>query len=138
MAAKQPTPDKYDALDAYVAELQVAMNVTYWKITVVRDAADVEAWADINPHAQAETADLRVSHDFWKQTPEHQREVLAHEMLHIVMARLDQTVEAMEEAFGKIAWAIYDPLFEDAAERVVDHLAKVIAPWLPLPEFPKA
>jgi hypothetical protein len=59
-------------------------------------------------------------------------------MLHIVMARLDQTVEAMEEAFGKIAWAIYDPLFEDAAERVVDHLAKVIAPGLPLPEFPKA
>jgi hypothetical protein len=54
------------------------------------------------------------------------------------MARLDQTVEAMEEAFGKIAWAIYDPLFEDAAERVVDHLAKVIAPSLPLPEFPKA
>jgi hypothetical protein len=59
-------------------------------------------------------------------------------MLHIVMARLDQTVEAMEEAFGKIAWAIYEPLFEDAAERVVDHLAKVIAPSLPLPEFPKA
>ena len=138
MAAKQPTPDKYDALEGYVAELQVALNITYWKITVVRDAADVEAWADINPHAQAETADLRVSHDFWKQTPEHQREVLVHEMLHIVMARLDQTVEAMEEAFGKIAWAIYDPLFEDAAERVVDHLAKVIAPQLPLPEFPKA
>ncbi len=110
MAAKQPTPDKYDALDAYVAELQVAMNVTYWKITVARDASDVEAWADINPHAQAETAELRVSHDFWKQTPELQREVLTHEMLHVVTARLDQTVEAMEEAFGKIAWAIYDPL----------------------------
>jgi len=138
VAAKQPTPDKYDALDAYVAELQVAMNVTYWKITVARDASDVEAWADINPHAQAETAELRVSHDFWKQTPELQREVLTHEMLHVVTARLDQTVEAMEEAFGKIAWAIYDPLYEDATERVVDHLAKVIAPWLPLPEFPKA
>jgi len=112
MAAKQQ-PDKYDALEAYVAELQAAMNVTYWKITVARDASDVEAWADINPHAQAETAELRVSHDFWKQTPEL-------------------------EAFGKIAWAIYDPLYEDATERVVDHLAKVIAPGLPLPEFPKA
>ena len=131
-------PDKYDALEGYVAELQVALNVTYWKITVVRDAADVEAWADINPHSQAETADLRVSHDFWKQTPDHQREVLIHEMLHIVTARLDQTVESIEEAFGKVIWAIYEPLFEDATERVVDHLAKVIAPWVPLPEFPKA
>lgn len=138
MAAKQATPDKYDALEAYVAELQAVLNISYWKITVVRDASDVEAWADINAHAQAETADLRVSHDFWRQTPEHQREVLMHEMLHVVTARLDQTVEAMEEAFGKVAWAIYEPLFEDAAERVVDHLAKVIAPSLPLPEFPKA
>jgi hypothetical protein len=137
VATKQQ-PDKYDALDAYVAELQAAMNVTYWKITVARDASDVEAWADINPHAQAETAELRVSHDFWKQTPELQREVLVHEMMHVVNARLDQTIEAMEEAFGKIAWAIFEPQYEDATERVVDHLAKVIAPNLPLPEFPKA
>ena len=136
--AAAPKPDRFDALEAYVAELQEALGVTVWKITVVREASDVEAWADINPHEQAESAELRVSYDFWKQTPEHQREILIHEMLHIVTARLDQTVEAMEEAFGKIAWAIYDPLFEDAAERVVDHLAKVIAPRLPLPEFPKA
>jgi hypothetical protein len=131
-------PDKYDALEGYVAELQVALNITYWKITVVRDAADVEAWADINPHAQAETADLRVSHDFWKQTPEHQREILAHEMLHIVTARLDQTVESLEEAFGKVAWAVYEPQYVNATERVVDHIAKVLAPNLPLPAFPKA
>ena len=136
--AAAPKPDKYDALEGYVAELQVALNVTYWKITVVRDAADVEAWADINPHSQAETADLRVSHDFWKQSPDHQREVLIHEMLHIVTARLDQTVEAMEEAFGKIAWAIFEPQYVNATERVVDHIAKLLAPNLPLPEFPKA
>jgi hypothetical protein len=59
-------------------------------------------------------------------------------MMHVVNARLDQTIEAMEESFGKIAWAIFEPQYEDATERVVDHLAKVIAPNLPLPEFPKA
>ena len=131
-------PDRFDALEAYVAELQEALGITVWKITVVREASDVEAWADINPHEQAESAELRVSYDFWKQTPEHQREILAHEMLHIVTARLDQTVESIEEAFGKVIWAIYEPLFEDATERVVDHLAKVIAPLVPLPAFPKA
>jgi hypothetical protein len=136
--AAAPKPDRYDVLEAYVADLQAALNVSYWKITVARDASDVEAWADINPHAQAETAELRVSHDFWKQTPELQREGLVHEMMHVVNARLDQTIEAMEEALGKIAWAIFEPQYEDATERVVDHLAKVIAPGLPLPEFPKA
>ena len=130
--------DRFDALEAYVAELQEALGITIWKITVIREASDVEAWADINPHEQAESAELRVSYDFWKQTPDHQREILIHEMLHIVTARLDQTVESIEEAFGKVIWAIYEPLFEDATERVVDHLAKVLAPNIPLPAFPKA
>ena len=136
--AAAPKPDRYDVLEAYVAELQAALNVSYWKITVARDASDVEAWADINPHAQAETAELRVSHDFWKQTPELQREVLVHEMMHVVNARLDQTIEALEEAFGKIAWAIFEPQYVNATERVVDHIAKLLAPNLPLPAFPKA
>jgi len=118
--------------------MQEALGITVWKVTVIREASDVEAWADINPHEQAESAELRVSYDFWKQTPEHQREILAHEMLHIVTARLDQTVEAMEEAFGKIGWAIFEPQYVNATERVVDHIAKVLAPNLPLPEFPKA
>ena len=80
--AAAPKPDRFDALEAYVAELQEALAITVWKITVIREASDVEAWADINPHEQAESAELRVSYDFWKQTPDHQREVLIHEMLH--------------------------------------------------------
>jgi len=44
----------------------------------------------------------------------------------------------MEEAFGKIAWAIFEPQYVNATERVVDHIAKVLAPNLPLPAFPKA
>ena len=136
--AATPKPDRFDALESYVAELQEALGITVWKITVIREASDVEAWADINPHEQAESADLRVSYDFWKQKPEHQREILTHEMLHIVTARLDQTVEAMEEAFGKIGWAIFEPQYVNATERVVDHIAKLLAPNLPLPAFPKA
>ena len=134
MATKR---DRWEELEAYVANLQAALNVATWKITITREASDVEAWADINAHEQNETAELRVSHDFWRQTPELQREVLTHEILHLVTARLDQTVEALEDAFGKILWALFEPQYENATERTVDHLAKVIAPTLPLPNFPK-
>jgi hypothetical protein len=130
--------DKFDALEAYVAELQEALNITNWKVTIAREASDVEAWADINPHEQNYTAELRVSHDFWKQTPQQQREVLTHEMLHIVTARLDQTIEALEEAFGKVVWTIFEPQYVNATERAVDHIARVLAQHLPLPAFPKA
>ena len=135
MAAKR---DRWDDLEAYIAELQAALNVANWKVTIARDASDVEAWADINPHEQNATAELRISHDFWRQTPEMQREVLIHEILHLVTARLDQTVEALEDAMGKVLWAVFDRQYENATERAVDHLAKVIAPSIPLPDFPKA
>ena len=40
MATKR---DKWDDLESYVAELQVALNVANWKISVARDASDVDA-----------------------------------------------------------------------------------------------
>ena len=135
MATKR---DRWDDLEAYVADLQVALNVSPWKVTIARDASDVDSWADINPHEQNATAELRISHDFWRQTPEMQREVLTHEILHLVTARLDQTVEALEDAMGKVLWAVFEPQFVNATERSVDHLAKIFAPTFPLPDFPKA
>ena len=135
MAAKR---DRWDDLETYVSEIQDALNVANWKVSIARDASDIDSWADINPHEQNLTAELRVSHDFWRQTPEMQREVLTHEILHLVTARLDQTVEALEDALGKVVWSVFERQFENATERTVDHLAKVIAPSLPLPDFPKA
>jgi hypothetical protein len=135
MATKR---DRWDDLESYVADLQAALNVANWKVSVAREASDVDAWADINPHEQNHTAELRVSHDFWKQTPEQQREVLVHEILHLVTARLDQTVEALEDAMGKVLWAVFEPQYENATERAVDQLARIIAPTIPLPDFPKA
>ena len=134
MAASKQT--KWAALDEYVSELQRALNVAEWRVTITQEASDVEAWADINPSEVAKTAELRVSHDFWTQTPERQREVLTHEVLHLVTARLDATVEALEEPLGKVAWAVFDRQYEMQTERLVDHLAVILAQSVPLPAFP--
>jgi hypothetical protein len=131
-------PDKWTLLDEWLIESQSALLVADWKVNVVKDASDVDAWADIDPHAQNLTADLRVAHDFWRQEPEKQRLILTHELLHLVTCRTDRVVENLEEALGKVAWAVYEPQYEDATERMTDHLAALIAPLLCLPEFPKA
>ena len=129
--------DKWDALEEYLAALQSALHAAEWRVSVAREASDVDAWADINPSEVAYTAELRVSHDFWVQSPKRQREVLTHEVVHLLTARLDQTVEALEEPLGKVAWAIFDRHYEMATERVVDQLAIVLAERLPLPELPR-
>jgi len=130
--------DKFAALRGWVTDAQVFLSIDTWEITIVEAASDVDAWADIDPHAQAPTADLRVSHDFWTQTPEKQRLILVHELLHVVFSRYARVAETMEESLGKLAWAVLEPQLEDAEERAIEHLARILAPYLALPSFPKA
>jgi hypothetical protein len=130
--------DKFTALRAWVAEAQTVMGLDHWEITIVEAASDVDAWADIDAHAQQPTADLRVAFDFWKQEPEKQRLILTHELLHLVLARYARISENLEESLGKLAWAVIEPQLEDGEERTIEHLARIIAPYLSLPAFPKA
>ena len=130
--------DKFAALRAWVAESQTLMGLAHWEVTIVEAAADVDAWADIEPHPQQPTADLRVAFDFWKQEPEKQRLILTHELLHLVLARYARISENLEESLGKLAWAVIEPQLEDGEERTIEHLARIIAPYLSLPAFPKA
>ncbi len=129
---------KWEELKGWIEESQSALGLPDWEVNVIEDASDVDSWADIDAHSQAPTADLRVSHDFWRQTPEKQRLVLTHELLHLAFARYAQVTESLEEPLGKIAWAVISPQLENAEERTVEHLARVLAPYLSLPEFPKA
>ena len=130
--------DKFAALRAWVAEAQTVMGLDHWEVTIVEAASDVDAWADIEAHAQQPTADLRVAFDFWKQEPEKQRLILTHELLHLVLARYARISENLEDSLGKLAWAVIEPQLEDGEERTIEHLARIIAPYLSLPAFPKA
>jgi hypothetical protein len=130
--------DKFTALRAWVAEAQTVMGLDHWEVTIVEAASDVDAWADIEAHAQQPTADLRVAFDFWKQEPEKQRLILTHELLHLVLARYARISENLEDSLGKLAWAVIEPQLEDGEERTIEHLARIIAPYLSLPAFPKA
>ncbi len=130
--------DKFAALRAWVAEAQAVMGLDHWEVTVIEAASDVDAWADIEAHAQQPTADLRVAFDFWKQEPEKQRLILTHELLHLVLARYARISENLEDSLGKLAWAVIEPQLEDGEERTIEHLARIIAPYLSLPAFPKA
>lgn len=130
-------PDRWKRLEDWVSYAKSAMNLDAWQIDILRDAADVEAHADIAPHSQAHTAELRVSYDFFRQTPEKQRDILTHELVHLIM-RQDQIVESLEPSLGKLAWSVFEPQYEDATERATDHIARIIAQQLELPSLQRS
>jgi hypothetical protein len=129
--------DKWSSLDEWIANALIFFQLQEWEITVSRDAAEIDAHADIDVSDQRNSADLRVQRDFFDQSPEKQRLVLCHEIGHIITSRTDRVFENLEEPLGKIAWAVAEPNYLDATERMVEHWARLVAPMLPLPEFPK-
>ena len=129
--------DRYQRLEEWIADAHVFLDLHGWEITISREAADIDAHADIEVADQRRSADLRISRDFFTQSPERQRLILTHELGHLVSSRTDRVFENLEEPLGKVAWAVLEPNYLDATERMVEHWARLIAPYLPLPNFGK-
>ena len=127
--------DPYALIEAYIADALVTLELQEWEITVSREAADITSHADIEVHDQRRTADLRIARDFFAQSPERQRLIIAHELAHVISARLDRIIENLEEPLGKIGYAVLEPNFIDATERMVEHFARLISRELPIPNF---
>lgn len=135
MPKTDPKSDPYRLVEVWIADALITLELQGWEITVSREAADITAHADIEVHDQRRTADLRIARDFFAQSPERQRLILAHELSHVISSRLDRVIENLEEPLGKIGYALLEPNFIDATERMVEHFARLIARELPLPNF---
>ena len=131
---KHPTkPDRYTALEAYVAACLPILNLGNWKVTILTDVAPEDRYADIEPNDQAQTANLRVGNLFWAQKPDEQRLTIVHELIHLHLCRLDQTVDRLEPVLGSAAWAPWAAVYEDVYERATDAIAEILAPQVDLP-----
>jgi hypothetical protein len=131
---KHPTkPDRYAALETYVAGCLPVLNLGNWKVTILTDVAPEDRYADIEPNDQAQIANLRVGNLFWAQKPEEQRLTIVHELIHLHLCRLDQTVDRLEPVLGSAAWAPWAAVYEDVYERATDAIAEILATQVDLP-----
>ena len=127
--------DRLALVAGWVNDALPILNLSAWRVTIAKAPSGQDAWAEIDPHAQSQDAELYIGWDLLKQPAERVREILTHELLHLLTCRADGVVENLEEPLGKQAWAVWHPAYEDAAERSVDDLSRLIAPLLPLPGF---
>lgn len=134
---KTSMPDRFDSVAAWVTQAQGVMGLAHWDVTLSRDNASEDAWADIEPHSQATNATLRLGREFFTLPPVRQRAYLTHELVHLGLCRVDQMVDTLEDANGAVWWSGFSPNFDNELERAVDWVANILAPRLPLPEFPK-
>lgn len=121
---------------AYVAVLLPLLRLGHWSIDVI-DGEGVEAperrFASFHRWPRRYAGSIALMRAHFKQSPERQRYIIVHELLHAHLHDLTDAAKDGYEYFDDTArnWAW--ERFSTAAELTVDALAQTIAPFVPLP-----
>ncbi len=120
---------------AYVARLQPLLGLAHWRFDVSDELPE-------EPHLSAHFrrwprrsgATLRFSDEHFRDSLEEQRDTVVHELCHAVLENLCVAVSEgfdwLEQTSRAWAWE----RFVHECELTVDHLARILAPSLPLPD----
>jgi hypothetical protein len=128
-------PSTRIAVGNWVADALPRLGLGQWEITVAEEAAAEDAWADVEPHAYDPRATMRIGSGLEAQTPERQRLILTHELVHLFLQPLDRYTASMESTHGSVWYGAWYPGYDDHLEQATERIAKSIAPHLPLPRI---
>lgn len=129
--------DKRETAKVYIADAANTLNLKQWTINVSKNLPPDDAYADIEASTNLWQATIRLSEDFWKEKPDSQRRIIAHELIHLHYAGVERLVEQLESSLGSIAFDIVNSIWDVESERGADALSFPLAKLLPLPEFSK-
>jgi hypothetical protein len=132
------TPADWDALDAYLRRLGDALGLRDWDLRLDRDDyCDDANEASVTPAEGRKIAVIRVGDDFREMPPTRQRWAIAHELTHCHLAPADDLVRRdMKAIIGASAFEVLYASFTRATEYGVDGIARAVAEFLPLIEWP--
>ena len=76
---------------------------------------------------------LRARGDFRFQSEDEQRHALTHELVHVHVVVLEERVQReLSAEIGGMAWRIFWSAYQGDVESLVDRLAALLAPQMPL------
>jgi hypothetical protein len=123
---------------AYIRQLADLLGLKDWRIELDRDPCTREsAGASNYTYYGRKKADIALGTSFLLQSPDDQRYILAHECLHCHFDRLHKGVIDYAESKGDSDDSYFAQSHRRDFENIVDTMAVIVAPFLPLPEEQK-
>lgn len=122
----------------YVHKVQTHLGLSHWTIrrSEHTPADDEAAVMEFTP-LQYDCA-IRIGRTFWNYTPDDQRYVVCHELIHAHLRQSNDAMESTSDALGVAAYSVLTKAYNTATEFAVDALARAFAPFVDLPPtFPK-
>ena len=129
------TPPLREQVAAYLNANRDVMHLKQWTLKVSNDIPADDSWADVEVSENLWEASVRLSGDFFKETPESQRRILAHELMHVHNAALERLINTLSGVLGSQAYELLEKVWDTEGERVAEALSFVVAEVLPLPDF---
>ncbi len=129
------TPTLREQVTAYLNANRDVMHLKQWTLKVSADIPADDSWADVEVSDNLWEASVRLSGDFFKETPESQRRILAHELMHVHNASLERLIGTLSGVLGSQAYELLEKVWDTEGERVAEALSFVVAEVLPLPDF---
>jgi hypothetical protein len=120
---------------AWCRYLLVTLRCSHWSVVladelVQKEEEEEDVVARMHSHAENQVAVLQLCHNWHTKTPGERRHTLVHELLHLVAKEPDRIANAwLTQLATKRGFAMVQ--YNEAMERMVDHLASVLAPFLP-------
>lgn len=125
---------QHSTYEAYLHELADRLLLRDWEISLSRQWADNDAYAQVVPYDREDHLTIRIAEGFDGHSPEERREWLLHELLHAHLARVDRTIDRLGELRpDDMAVQLTVKAHKDESEIVVQRLARILASVMPLP-----
>jgi hypothetical protein len=118
----------------YLRTLADLLGLRDWHITLSRASAEESSRAQVDLHLTKDEAEVVLSNQWWTFTPEQRRLTITHELLHAHTTRLCRVVTRLTSMMNEPAMEYAGRAHYEEEEIVVQRLARIIAPYLPLPE----
>lgn len=118
----------------YLRELANAMLLADWEVSLKRTAVSMDCYAQVLVMQTENHAVVRLAPEFLQGSIEDRREWLVHELLHCHLDRPHRIMEQLATQFGEnTACAFASEAHGYEVEICVQRMARLLAPYLPLP-----
>jgi hypothetical protein len=120
-------------VSSYIKVLLNEMHLWGWRVILHPDQPDTENDARISTCDDRKIAHLYLADDFFTFDRDQQRQTLVHEMLHLHESGPSDIVRKdLSKHLGQSTYDVVWANYARQCEFMVDELANVIAPFMPL------
>lgn len=121
--------------EGYIRQLGDLLLLRDCELDLSRECAATGTWCLIHTKDVEHQATIYLGAEWDTHTPEEQREWLTHELLHVHTSRADRVMKQLAEQWSEnSACQFAKEAHRKEIEVLVNNLARLLAPGMPLPE----